>query len=301
MKRWRFPLGVLSFMLVPAITVIAEPRSGVLASQGAVSIDCRNYGAIPDSDKDAADGFNRAYAAAVAAKLPLLVPPDRYLVFSPVNWTSTRRVDVMAAGAVWNWHGGANVALTYGGTAGTPIYFPRLTGLSLESGHSEASTAVVITNVECATIDMELIKGFGVGVKLLANNAPVAYSRLRFTLGCDVGTVGVTAQQVGKGWVNRLTFFDCKIGGGKTMISLPGRTVHGYGGWVWTGCSFESGHAATLVEGEHLGAWAFTDCWFEATPPMRLKLDNESTITVRGGVTDGLALTPLPRGVTLAQ
>ena len=82
---------------------------------------------------------------------------------------------------------------------------------------------------------MELISGFGVGVKLLANNAPVAYSRLRFTLNC--GDVGVTAQQVGKGWVNRLTFFDCRIGGGKTMISLPGRTVHGYGGWVWTGCS----------------------------------------------------------------
>ena len=109
MKRWRFPLEVLSFMLVPAITAIAEPPSGVLPSQGAVSIDCRNYGAVPDGDKDAADGFNRAYAAAVAAKLPLLVPPGKYLVFSPVNWTSTQRVDVMAAGAVWNRRGGANM------------------------------------------------------------------------------------------------------------------------------------------------------------------------------------------------
>jgi hypothetical protein len=287
-------------MLVPTITVVAEPPPGVLTPPGVVSIDCRNYGAIPDSDKDAAGGFNSAYAAAVAAKLPLLVPPGKYLVFSPVNWTSTQRVDVMAAGAVWNWRGGANVALTYGGTAGTPIYAPRLTGLSLDSGHAEGSTAIVITNVECATIDMEFINGFGVGVKLFGNNAPVAYSRLRFTLGCDVDAVGVTAQQVGKGWVNRLTFFDCKIGGGKTMISLPGRTVHGYGGWVWTGCSFESNHAVTLVDGERLAAWVFTDCWFEATPPMPLKLDKKSSITIRGGVTSGLALTPLPQGVTLA-
>ena len=59
----------------------------------------------------------------------------------------------------------------------------------------------------------------------------------------------------------------------------------------------ESSRAVALVEGERLGVWAFTDCWFEATPPMPLKLDKESSITVRGGVTCGLKLTPLPQAL----
>jgi hypothetical protein len=272
--------------------------AGALAS-GLPYVDCRDHGAVPDSGREASIGLTLAFAAAAAVHRPLFIPPGGYRVSTPVSWTGTQRVDVMARGATLEWFGGAGPALTYGGIRGRRANYSRLDGLHVENHGDRAATGVILQDLAYATIELESVSDFGTGLCLFGNGDSVVYSRLRFN--ALRNAVGVKMNAVGNGvCCNRLTFFDCLIQNvvAATMIRVePAAPVPG--GWIWNDCDFESDGPNVLLEADCVDNWAFNDCWFESSQALTLKVRRPSRIVVRGGQTYGLALDRSPLGVVV--
>jgi hypothetical protein len=277
-----------------------------------------NAGDYVDLD-NASDGLTAAFADAATGCRTLFIPPGRYMLYNPVNWTNANRVDVYARDAFFYWYGSpSDVAVTYSGIPSGEIIqdypngryyesfkFARFEGLGLFKGGTQGlGTGLCLTNIITSNIDVQSVRGFETNIRLYCNHNPIMYNRFRFQTGYVAGTTSIEMDFSGgtedNCCLNRNAVYDSQIGGTINVITEHNGTLvnDNVNTWSWFGCSFEQ-PSGVFLQGKYIQYWAFTDCWFEGESAGSQTWDLQycGSIVIRGGVTEGLH-TPYPNGVT---
>ena len=160
-----------------------------------------------------------------------------------------------------------------------------------------------IQNVTDATIDSERVSNFATGVKVLADNSGVAYSKFHFVVD-KAKTALVISVRGPNGWANCNTCDSVRLDATDTLISIDPANSNQYAqGWKWRDCSFEpNGQPAFLSANQDVLDWLFDAPWIEGKP-LAVNVGSGSRITFRrgGGTLAPLVLSSLPPGVVVTN
>ncbi len=187
--------------------------------------DVRDFGADPGRVKDSSAALSNAFIKAAETTGQLYLPLGMYRVENPIWWYGTKRVDILAEGAIlccekFPVAAAAMPAVTYGG-----FQRGKIRGLSIDGlgGTTHADrVGLRVQNIKWATLDCEYVQNFKSGVQLLAYGGGFAYNRFTFWIsGCKYALQStITGPNVVS--MNCLSFSHCKFDATDGMILLDG-------------------------------------------------------------------------------
>jgi hypothetical protein len=250
-------------------------------------IDCRDYRAVPDDGKYDDAGLNAAWADAVKHRRPLWLPSGTYHLQHPVSWLGTDRIPhVLAHDASLVYYGHAAPAVTYGGRPGSTAVYGRIDGLHITIGGDPSARCLMLQNLmdshfSLGVLDCQNIATFTVGLHLCGDGVACGYNTIEHLAVSSCHT-SIYVSTKGGGWVNKITFSQCRFGTAYCMISVD-PAVRSCDDWSLRDCSFETKGETILLAAKYAYYWLMDGCYFEApeATPMTTQIESGSVVLHR--------------------